>query len=426
MNPFQAQAALMQQQMLMMQQQCALMQQPVMGQAMQSGSVQPCPAPGTEMPSPTAAALPPVAPGAVVASPMSALQGMPSTISALGAGMPAAATMSPVVSSPSSAAAVSSPTLPAPVSAPAEGAMVGGSSSSSVDKMKQAVQLKKKKAAEKDEKLTTVFVGGLRKSTSEDKVAAHFAKFGQVDNVDIKRLPDGTSRGFAFVKFTEVEAVDKVVEARSSHMIDNKWVAVRPHGGSAFNAAQNAEKDAQAKAHAKEERKLPELDDGQGEDLEEKWSEKYLTVAAQVGALQKEEPTDSVSTTQAMSMLGQAAASPSMAMGSMGAAMPNMGAMGAMGGMMPMAMGMGAMPMGMGAMGGMGMMPMMMNPMMMGMMMNPMMAMGMMGGMRPMGGMDGGASATGMSGLITVSDASGSSGGPAPKEHVGAERSTPY
>jgi len=81
-------------------------------------------------------------------------------------------------------------------------------------------------------KVTTVFVGGLRKSTSEDKVIGHFAKYGQasllrilkrtpshnvqlsycsssrldqVESVDIKRLPDGASRGFAFVKFADKE-----------------------------------------------------------------------------------------------------------------------------------------------------------------------------------------------------------------------------
>merc|ERR1719507_1081006 len=65
-------------------------------------------------------------------------------------------------------------------------------------------QGKATRSAEKDDKQTTVFVGGLRKCTSEDKLAAHFQKYGQVDNVDIKRLPDGSSRGFAFVKFTEM------------------------------------------------------------------------------------------------------------------------------------------------------------------------------------------------------------------------------
>merc|ERR1719433_1045783 len=128
--------------------------------------------------------------------------------------------------------------------------------------MKQAVVTKKKLRAEKDEKITTAFVGGLRKSTSEDKVAAHFAKFGQVDNVDIKRLPDGTSRGFAFVKFMEKEAVERVVEARSSHMIDNKWVAVRPHGGPEFSKAASAEKEKESAAFARsKEREKGTIDD---------------------------------------------------------------------------------------------------------------------------------------------------------------------
>eukprot|EP00439_Symbiodinium_sp_Y106_P055582 s3540_g7.t1 len=144
------------------------------------------------------------------------------------------------------------------------------------DRMKQAGGLRPKGVSE--DKVTTVFVGGLRKSTSEDKVAAHFAKYGQVDSVDIKRLPDGTSRGFAFVKFTDKESVDKAVEAKANHMIDNKWVAVRPHGGSAFQAAQHAEREKMQVVREKEkkEAEAPSMED----DYEEKWSEKYLLQAA--------------------------------------------------------------------------------------------------------------------------------------------------
>ncbi|CAE8632214.1 unnamed protein product, partial [Polarella glacialis] len=121
---------------------------------------------------------------------------------------------------------------------------------------KVAIPLKKKK---EEDKGNIVFVGGLRKSTTEDKVTAHFAKYGQVDNVDIKRLPDGTSRGFAFVKFIEVDAIEKVLEAQASHMIDNKWVAVKPHGGTAFNEGKN---EARAKETSDMARASKKKDDG--------------------------------------------------------------------------------------------------------------------------------------------------------------------
>jgi len=292
--------------------------------------------------------------------------------------------------------------------------MTAGGSNGSADKLKQlqVAQAKRKGKTDKNEKAATIFAGGLRKSTSEDKVAAHFAKYGQVTNVDIKRLPDGTSRGFAFVQFEEVEAIEKVMEAKANHMIDNKWVAVRPHGGDSFNAAQNAEavKAKAAAAAAKEEQLRPEAGGAEYEDFEEKWSEKYLEAAAKVGATQQDEPSESASSTQSANPMGAAmgmAAMPNMAQGMMPMMMGG-GMCGGMGGAMG---GMGGMP-GMGGMGcGMGMMnPMMMNPMMMNMMMNPMM-MGMM--------------------MNQMSEAKpeGSdqpSSGPAPREDRGSDRSRPY
>ncbi|CAK9021302.1 RNA-binding protein squid (Heterogeneous nuclear ribonucleoprotein 40) (HNRNP 40) [Durusdinium trenchii] len=154
------------------------------------------------------------------------------------------------------------------------------------DRMKQVMAKKPKR---EDDKVTTVFVGGLRKSTSEDKVIGHFAKYGQVESVDIKRLPDGSSRGFAFVKFADKDSVHRCVEAKASHMIDNKWVAVRPHGGTAFQAAQHAER--QRMAHDREKEKKETEQPATEEDYEEKWSEKYLQQAAslQSGGEDKEE-----------------------------------------------------------------------------------------------------------------------------------------
>merc|ERR1719313_2266533 len=118
---------------------------------------------------------------------------------------------------------------------------------------------------QKGDNTETVFVGGLRKTTDEDQVAAHFAKFGQVDTVDIKRQPDGTSRGFAFVRFKEVGAVAKVLDARSKHMIDNKWIDVKKHSGVAACAGRAA-------SLTKEAHKEEEEEDGDTNDLEEKWT----------------------------------------------------------------------------------------------------------------------------------------------------------
>merc|ERR1719359_1316069 len=122
--------------------------------------------------------------------------------------------------------------MPAPMMAQPMGFAVQPDLAARISAAKEE-ETEKKARRKAIDKVTTIFVGGLRKTTDSDKVAAHFAKFGEINSVDIKRLPDGTSRGFAFVEFTTVEAVEKVIEARSSHMIDNKWIAVRPHGGDA-------------------------------------------------------------------------------------------------------------------------------------------------------------------------------------------------
>jgi len=220
----------------------------------------------------------------------------------------------------------------------------------------------------KDDKQTTVFVGGLRKTTCEDKVIAHFSKFGQVDSVDIKHLPDGTSRGFAFVKFADMKSVDKVIEAQSSHMIDNKWVAVRPHGGSEFTAQNNAEKDQVAKASAAREENARVMDQSSTANSEQEWSEKYLSAAAQIAAMQGDESGGNAQAANPMAGM----------MNQMGGMMGNP-MMNPMMGMMGNAMGGGgANPMAGGANAGMNPMMQMMNPMMMQQMMNPMMMMQMM------------------------------------------------
>ena len=84
-------------------------------------------------------------------------------------------------------------------------------------------------ATEADPNSYRIFVGGLRKTTTEDRIHSHFARFGDVESVEIKRQPDGSSRGFCFVKFVDVTSVERAIAAHAKHMIDNKWVDVKRH-----------------------------------------------------------------------------------------------------------------------------------------------------------------------------------------------------
>merc|ERR1719506_638265 len=166
----------------------------------------------------------------------------------------------------------------------------------SADNLKKLALQQRRTSNDKNKKETTVFVGGLRKTTDEEKVLAHFSKYGSVENVDLKRLPDGTSRGFAFVKFASKETVEKVVEERAKHMIDNKWVAVVARDSSEYGRhnENGADKPAgggsnsrpQPKQITEEEREQPE----RNADYEEKWSENYLKLAQQ--AAQREHDDD--------------------------------------------------------------------------------------------------------------------------------------
>merc|ERR1719491_1107972 len=161
------------------------------------------------------------------------------------------------------------------------------------ENLRKAALQQRRGQNDKENKTLTIFIGGLRKTTDEEKVMAHFSKYGQVDKVDVKRLPDGTSRGFGFVKFTLQETVAKVAEARAHHMIDNKWVAVVPRDGDEYGShrvdeipqhtriegaltVKNKRMKEQEAANATQE--APQMREG----YEEAWSEIYLQVAAQL------------------------------------------------------------------------------------------------------------------------------------------------
>lgn len=133
-----------------------------------------------------------------------------------------------------------------------------------------------------------IFVGGLRKSTEENQVFSHFSKYGEVESVDVKRTADGVSRGFAFVKFKHKDGVDKSLEQKASHMIDNKWLAVRRRDDQSAHAGRAAS-IAKAAAPKQVEEAPPEP-----EDREEDFTNKYLTMAQQLGMAQQQEEQQQV------------------------------------------------------------------------------------------------------------------------------------
>jgi hypothetical protein len=69
-----------------------------------------------------------------------------------------------------------------------------------------------------------IFVGGLRTVSNEDVLVKYFAQFGEITFVEVKRLPDRTSRGFGFLHYVNDEGVQKVLAHKDQHMIDGKLV----------------------------------------------------------------------------------------------------------------------------------------------------------------------------------------------------------
>merc|ERR1712187_688927 len=74
--------------------------------------------------------------------------------------------------------------------------------------------------------------------------------------------------------FAERGAVDKVIEKRANHLIDNKWLEVKRHDGKQACAGRAA-------SLTKDDSKIEDEELDQ-DDLEYKWTEQYLTMAQQM------------------------------------------------------------------------------------------------------------------------------------------------
>lgn len=57
-----------------------------------------------------------------------------------------------------------------------------------------------------------------------DDLRNHFGTYGEIESINVKTDPTtGRSRGFAFIVFSQADAIDKVVAA-GEHVINNKKV----------------------------------------------------------------------------------------------------------------------------------------------------------------------------------------------------------
>jgi len=73
-----------------------------------------------------------------------------------------------------------------------------------------------------------IFVGGLPQNCSEEVLTNYFMQYGTiVDSVVMKDRDTGNSRGFGFVTYESVGAVEMVMSQYDDHRIEKKWVEVK-------------------------------------------------------------------------------------------------------------------------------------------------------------------------------------------------------
>lgn len=73
-----------------------------------------------------------------------------------------------------------------------------------------------------------VFVGGLARSLTEDKVHKVFSACGEILDMRLIKDQKGILKGFGFVRFTTKEAADKALKELSGSMLEGKKIGVLP------------------------------------------------------------------------------------------------------------------------------------------------------------------------------------------------------
>lgn len=73
-----------------------------------------------------------------------------------------------------------------------------------------------------------LFVGSLPFATADDTLGQLFAKYGQVQSVNIiKDKYTGQSRGFAFVEMSTDEEAQKAMEGLNGYSLDGRTIVVK-------------------------------------------------------------------------------------------------------------------------------------------------------------------------------------------------------
>lgn len=73
-----------------------------------------------------------------------------------------------------------------------------------------------------------VFVGGLPRSTDEEKIRKVFSDCGEIVEVRMIKDQKGNSKGFCFVRFATKEAAARAVREKSDTLLDGKKIGVLP------------------------------------------------------------------------------------------------------------------------------------------------------------------------------------------------------
>ena len=76
-----------------------------------------------------------------------------------------------------------------------------------------------------DVQMRKVFVGGLPHNLALEEFRTYFEQYGSLDDcVILQDKRTQKPRGFGFVTYTQVNALDKVIEDYNTHSIHGKWV----------------------------------------------------------------------------------------------------------------------------------------------------------------------------------------------------------